>query len=298
MLITGRRRLKLMRDVDEYGSLRFLSESKVLSAARLVRNGRVYQLGRILDMGSPVHPFHGPFFYSTFRRVKDSLRTWRGSFGAMNLRLEMSDHTGTHIDALNHVSIGEMLFGGRTVSDVESEMGTRDLGAENFRPIVTRGVLIDVAAAHGKKLLPDDYLITVQDVLNVLEVENVAEPGEGDAVLFRTGWGALWSLDQRRYIGPPMPGISLEVARWLSARNVVLVGGDTASVERISVEPPSEPHVEPVHQHLIVEKGIFILENLDLEELSRAKAYEFLFICNPTRIKGATAGQVNPVAIT
>ncbi|MDW8072725.1 MAG: cyclase family protein [Nitrososphaerota archaeon] len=281
-----------------YGALRSLSEANVAQAALLVKRGRVYQLGRVLDVNSPAHPFHGPLFYSTFRRVKDSLRVWRGSFGAMNVRLEMSDHTGTHIDALNHVSIGNMLYGGRAVEDIEWEMGTRELGAENFQPIVTRGLLLDIAASKGLGVLEDNYLISVEDVVLALKFEGVAEPREGDAVLFRTGWGALWGRDNSRYIGPPIPGISIDVAKWLSARNVVLVGGDTPSVERISVEPPNTPHVEPVHQHLIVEKGIFMLENLDLEELSSEKVYEFLFICNPVRIRGATAGHVNPIAIT
>ncbi len=280
-----------------YGALEYLSESKVAQSVSHVKKGRIYQLGWIIDDHTPTHPFHGPLFYSTFRRVKDSLRMWRGSFGAMNVRLEMSDHTGTHIDALNHVSIGNRLYGGVVVDEVESERGTVELGAENFQPIITRGILVDVAAAKGRDILPDDYLITVEDMLETLRFEGLSEPSEGDAVLFRTGWGGLWGRDNRRYIGPPMPGISLEVARWLSSRRVTLVGGDTPSVERIQVEPQGTPHEEPVHQHLIVERGIFMLENLNLEELSRDRVYEFLFICCPLRVRGATASPVNPVAI-
>ncbi|MEM0482993.1 MAG: cyclase family protein [Nitrososphaerota archaeon] len=280
-----------------YGAVEYLSESKVAQSFSLVKSGRIYQLGWILDESAPTHPFHGPLFYSTFRRVKDSLRIWRGSFGAMNIRLEMSDHTGTHVDALNHVSTGNRLYGGVVVDEVESERGTMKLGAENFQPIVARGILLDVAASKGRNILPDDYSITVDDVLQALTFEGLREPSEGDAVLFRTGWGGLWGRDNRRYIGPPMPGISLEVAKWLSERRVVLVGGDTPSVERIQAEPPDTPHEEPVHQHLIVEKGVFILENLNLEELSRDRVYQFLFICCPIRVRGATASPVNPVAI-
>lgn len=280
-----------------YGALEYLSESKVARSVSLVKKGRVYQLGWVIDESTPTHPFHGPLFYSTFRRVRDSLRMWRGSFGAMNIRMEMSDHTGTHLDALNHVSIGNRLYGGVLVDEVESERGTMKLGAENFQPIVARGILVDVAASQGREILPDDYLIEVGDVLQALRFEGIGEPSEGDAVLFRTGWGRLWGRDNRRYIGPPMPGISLEVAKWLSSRRVTLVGGDTPSVERIQAEPPDMPHEEPVHQHLIVESGVFMLENLNLEELSRDRVYQFLFICCPLRVRGATASPVNPVAI-
>lgn len=270
---------------------------KVVRATSLVKSGRVYQLGRILDLNSPTHPFHGPLFYSSFRRVRDSLRMWRGNFGAMNVRIEITDHAGTHVDALNHVTIGEEFYGGIRVGDVETEHGTSRLGAENFLPVVTSGILLDIPAIKGVDILPEDYEITMSDVEAALGFEGLRGPTEGDAVLFRTGWGSLWGKDNRRYIGPPLPGISLEVAKWLSGRGVVLVGGDTPSVERIVKEPPGTPHVEPVHQHLIVEKGIFILENLDLEDLSRDRVYEFLFLCSPVRIRSATAGFVNPVAI-
>jgi len=280
-----------------YGALDTLTGEKVVEAVKLVKSGRVYQLGRVLETRSPAHPFHGPLFYLTFRRVHDSLRMWRGDFGAMNVRIEMSDHSGTHIDALNHVSIGERLYGGAKISDVESEHGTRELGAENFHPIVTRGVLVDVAGAKGVEALEAGYPVGLEDVRLTLRWEGVSEPGEGDAVLFRTGWGKLWGLDNSKYLGPPLPGITVEVARWLSSRRVVLVGGDTPSVERIEMERQGAPHIEPVHQHLIVESGIFMLENLDLEEVSRDRVYEFLFVCSPIRIRGATGGSVNPVAI-
>jgi kynurenine formamidase len=280
-----------------YGSFKLIPE-KVVKAISLVRSGRVYQLGRILDLDSPSHPFHGPLFYSSFRRVRDSLRMWRGSYGAMNVRIEITDHTGTHVDALNHVTLGEELYGGIRIGDIETERGTSKLGAENFTPIITRGILLDIPGIKGVEILPDDYEITLSDVESALRLEGLTEPTEGDAVLFRTGWGTLWGKDNQRYMGPPMPGISLEVARWLSGRGVVLVGGDTPSVERIVKEPPNTPHIEPVHQHLIVERGIFILENLDLETLSRDRVYDFLFISSPVRIRGATAGFVNPVAVT
>jgi kynurenine formamidase len=279
-----------------YGAFKQIPE-KVVRATSLVKSGRVYQLGRILDLNSPTHPFHGPLFYSSFRRFRDSLRVWRWDFGAMNVRIEITDHTGTHVDALNHVTKGEELYGGIRIGDVETEHGTSKLGAENFMPIITRGVLLDIPSVKGVEILPDDYEITMSDVESALKLEGLKEPTEGDAVLFRTGWGSLWGKDNQRYIGPPMPGISLEVAKWLSGRGVVLVGGDTPSVERIVKEPPNTPHIEPVHQHLIVEKGIFILENLDLEDLSLDRVYEFLFLCSPVRIRGATAGFVNPVAI-
>ncbi|MEM4239264.1 MAG: cyclase family protein, partial [Nitrososphaerota archaeon] len=240
-----------------YGAAAFLSESKTVEALKLVKLGRVYQLGRVLTLDSPVHPFHGPLFYNTYRRVRDALRMWRGNYGAMNIRIELSDHTGTHIDALNHVSIGERLYGDKQVLEVEYEHGTKELGAENLPPIVTRGILVDVAAAKGVPILEDDYLITLEDVRRALEGGSVKEPSTGDAVIFRTGWGSLWESDKKRYTGPPMPGISIEVAKWLSQKRVSLVGGDTPSVERIIPEPPGTPHVEPVHQHLIVESGIF-----------------------------------------
>jgi kynurenine formamidase len=76
---------------------------------------------------------------------------------------------------------------------------------------------------------------------------------------------------------------------------VVLVGGDTESVEINPSVDPENPH--PVHIELLIERGIHILELVHVEDLSRDEAYEFLFICLPLRVQGATGSMVRPIAI-
>jgi kynurenine formamidase len=53
----------------------------------------------------------------------------------------------------------------------------------------------------------------------------------------------------------------------------------------------------PVHVHLLVEKGIHIIECLNLEELAHERVYEFLFIATPLKIRGATASPIRPLAL-
>ena len=68
-------------------------------------------------------------------------------------------------------------------------------------------------------------------------------------------------------------------------------GSDTAAFERVPA-----PDM-PVHVHLLVERGIHILECLNLEELAAAGVREFLFIAAPLRIEGATGSPIRPLAL-
>jgi kynurenine formamidase len=48
---------------------------------------------------------------------------------------------------------------------------------------------------------------------------------------------------------------------------------------------------------LLVERGVYIIENLRLNDPLTAGVYEFLFILLPVKYKGATASPVRPVAV-
>jgi len=66
----------------------------------------------------------------------------------------------------------------------------------------------------------------------------------------------------------------------------------------LEVMPGEEAHRGfPVHQHLLVEKGIYIIENLKLGEPCVDGVYEFPFILLPTKYKGATACPVRPIGL-
>ena len=85
------------------------------------------------------------------------------------------------------------------------------------------------------------------------------------------------------------------MAVYLADKGVVLVGGDNESLERNPSPDPENPH--PVHIELLVQRGIHIMELVHVEDLARDGVHEFLFICLPLRIKGATGSMVRPIAI-
>ncbi|MDA4113835.1 MAG: cyclase family protein [Thaumarchaeota archaeon] len=280
---------------DEIGALNLVKAREIARAASLARIGKVYNLGRAIAPGIPIHPFHGPMLISTYHRHSESLRApgKKNDAGGMNTRLEMSDHTGTHIDGLNHISIGERLYNGHVSDQITGAGGTSKLGMEKTPAIFTRGVMLDVAALRGVDVLGPGEPVGSEDLRTIL-----AKSGKrimrGDAVLVATGWGRLWGKDDEKY-GGPCPGINLSAAEWLTEKGAVVFGADTWNGE---VDPTEDQQgADAVHQHMLAKSGVRIIENMYLEELQRDGVVEFLFVCLPLRLKGATGSPVTPIAV-
>ena len=90
-------------------------------------------------------------------------------------------------------------------------------------------------------------------------------------------------------------GLSIEGAQWLAAKGVAAFAGDNAVLEVAPSGIKGDP--QPVHRFLIQEKGLLILEWVYPEELSRDDVSEFLFVCLPLTVRGATGSMVRPIAI-
>jgi kynurenine formamidase len=199
-----------------------------------------------------------------------------------------SEHAGTHIDALSHQAVDMKLCGGVDAAEVATTFGYREHGVETIGPIVTRGWLIDLGVVE-----PDRW-VGLDEVRQAAEAQGV-RPGRGDAVLVRTGNAVHWQ-DEARYLrGAGMAGA---VSRWLADAGVRAVGADNMAWDRAGGEDPDLGIVLPGHRILLVETGVYILENLFLEELAEAGVHEFTFVCLPLKIRGATGSPVRPIAIT
>jgi kynurenine formamidase len=254
---------------------------------------RTIELGQPLFTGMPCSPNHPGFRMTLIRRHGDMVRPDGGS--ASNEILVTGGHVGTHVDALAHVSHEGCLHGG--VDAIEGQVGGAhsEHGAEKIPPMITRGVLLDVAATRGVDVLDPGGAVTADDLAAAAERAG-AEPGRGDVALVRTGWARHFA-DAATYLGQAdgVPGVDESGARWLAERGVVAAGSDTTAFERI---PPGAGHrVLPVHRILLVEHGIHIVEHLALEDASDAGLGEFLFVMAPLRIVGGTGSPVRPVAV-
>ena len=204
----------------------------------------------------------------------------------------MDLHTGIHIDALGHVVVGDHFYNQFSVLDGVGNRGLSRLGIENLPPLVARGVLIDVASYRGADL-SEGELISAHDLEWSLNRQNVSlRPG--DIVLIRTGWSRYYERENPRYVGPA-PGIGLTAAEWLTKHRVLMVGSDTMVLEVVPSEMPNAPY--PVHQHLLVKSGVYILENANLDQIAGADVYEFLCLCLVPKFKGATASPVRLTAL-
>jgi kynurenine formamidase len=282
---------------DELGALNLIDKSKILKTIKdTVSSGKAYSLSHEMEYGIPVHWFNGPFLYSTFRDHASSSKLYsnvKNKFAAMSTRMELSDHTGTHLDGLNHVSVDGRLYNGYFADDITGTFGTEKLGIETIPPIITRGIHVDIPSLLGKEILQNDHLITADEIQTAL-VKNDYALEKGDALIISTGWDNHWMNDNERYNGS-CPGISLDAAKWAVKRKVALIGSDTWKVE---IHPPEfRDQAAPVHQFLIAKNGVMLIENMNLGQLRKDKIREFLFVCLPLKLKGGAGSPVNPVAI-
>jgi kynurenine formamidase len=284
---------------DQVGAPKNLTPQIVKNAVGLVKEGKRYSLARTLEIGIPTHPFHHPLFYVTYRTVPESLKMFaefENQIGAMNERVELVMHTGTHLDALNHISRGMKMYSGYDAGEITTTFGTSALGAENVPPLVTRGVLVDVAGLKGVEHLDKGYAITPKDIEDALAREGVTGGiQKGDVVLFYTGWGAKWWMKDNAMLSSGDPGPGVAAAKYLAEKGVVATGSDTVAFEAVPFE--NAKRAFEVHQVLIVDNGIHIMENLKTEELAKDKVYEFLFVALPLPLKGGTGSPIHPVAI-
>lgn len=284
---------------DELGTLNEITPAKTVEAARLAREGVVYDLGRELHADAP--RFEGRYWRQTLVSSAHQINARRpgdGGWGrnGLNWITELVTGTlqiGTHLDGLNHLQIGDRFYNGWRTQEIVEEWGTNRLGIETVPPIVTRGVLADVARYRGVERLEAGTVITVAELEATLRAQRV-EVGPGDALLFHTGWGALWDRDPERYTaGEPGPGWA--VAEWLVERRVALTGADTWSFGAAPGADPERPFLVP--QTLNVKHGLFIMENLATEALAADGVHEFMFVLTHAKTRGSTAAGIAPAAI-
>jgi kynurenine formamidase len=259
-------------------------------------SARVYDLEQPRFSGMPIHPSHRPgYFYALHRRHRDTYRPEQhGPRSGASGTLTMMEHSGTHLDALCHQAIGLRLFGGLPVDGTETPAGFRQLGVETVPPLLRRGVLLDVCGHQGQSVLPAGYGISADDLTNCAAAEGV-EVRPGDVLLVRTGYGALWRGDEQVYLGAA--GVSKSGTLWAADRGVVAVGADNMAWDVPDERDPETGATLFAHVYLLPQKGIYILENLNLEELARDRRWEFAFIGVPLKLQGATGSPLRPLAL-
>jgi kynurenine formamidase len=275
---------------DERGSANHMKPESVLRATKLIRSGEVIELGHEL---AATMPFFGTrrFDVHTKRTFMNQPSNRRGS----NEELVVTEigQVGTQLDGFVHQTHEDKIYNCAKVDDIQTRGGFTKFGIEKIGALITRGVLIDVAALKGVDMLGDNYEITVEDLEQALQKQNLKlQPG--DAVIIHTGWGKLWGKDNARYV-KSCPGVGVKAAEWLVKQDPMLVGSDNWPVE-VAPNPDKEISL-PGHQIFLVVNGVLLLENMKLDDLAAKRVHEFAFMIQPLKVKGGSGSTVAPIAV-
>jgi len=278
---------------DSLGALNLLSTERVVAASRLVRSGKTYALGVITGRNSPAFGSRAfnliviPGGDGSGAGLGSNQATFNDDFLASHLGI------GTQIDGLGHLGIDNRYYNGVHQSDFFQPDGLTRFGTHTIPPIVTRGVLLDIAALRGVDVLAEGTAINRAEIDAAAKRQGV-ELREGDVVLFHTGWQGLAASAPEKFIAGS-PGLGMAGAKYLAELGAVAVGADTWALEVLPPEDPEEAF--PVHQLLLAKNGVYILENIETAELAADGAHEFMFVASAPRFEGAVQMVVNPVAI-
>ncbi len=270
---------------DERGTANYITPEKTLAASKLIRTGHVYPLAIPLKPNSPIWPTrHKNWHVATYHNLPGP-----GPGGGDDI-LMIHTHGSTHVDALCHVFADGLLYNGYDASEAYDSRGSKKNAIDKIGSLVTRGVLLDFCEYHGVEHLPADHVISPDEIERVAAAQGV-DIGEGDALLFRTGYLKVWKKNEAAF-NAQQPGPGLEVAHWAGQRGVAIMAADNSAVEAFSGESELV-----VHQEFLRNQGGYLMELLDLEDLARDKVYEFMFVVAPLRIAMGVGSPITPLAI-
>jgi len=314
---------------DKYGALNYITPEKRLEAVKLVKQGKTLTLGMPYQQGMPLvsgrtftllipgagRPMWGPM------RWQDE--KFKLSFNDEIVTSEIGQ-VGTQFDGLGHPMIwvngsngwveGNYMYNKRRLEDTSNGHGLQANGVENAANIgfFTRGIMIDVPALRGVQRLEKGDEVTVNDFKAALKKQGIADAGKGDVVLIRTGWIQLWksyldedgkiagSPDEIRKVNDEYnssePGVSAELCEYLAGRKIAMLLADQGAIEPVdNTRGPGPVPFGYCHMNLVVRRGIYLFENIDMEGLSHEQVYEFLFTWAPLKLVGATGSPGNPI---
>ena len=246
---------------DERGAVNNITPDRVIGAAKLIKTGAVYQMGRSYEAEMPqvsgrqytlVIPQATPL-------IGRNRLSWHEEFVASQL-----GQVGTQLDGLGHVGIGDVYYNGFDPKAICHAERTGQTWYRKSWCLLCPGILLDIALLKRKARLEKGYEVTDTDLKQASESQRI-QISPGDCVFIHTGWGELWQTDHSQYTNGE-PGIGLTAARFLAQREITLVGFDNWGADAM---PGSDPELfHPAHQILLTQNGIYILENLDTSALA------------------------------
>ena len=271
----------------------------------LIKTGNVYDLGVVRSHDMPLWPGHPPFRVLNYKWHGEDMLLYPATY--TNELLMCCMHSGTHIDALNH--IGEVQPDGTiklatekpgeftTAKEAKEWWGSNRGDGRHFHPIILRAVFLDMLKYKGGEdtggeiTLKRGYGITAEDIKGCMQAQGVeVRPEIPTAFLIRTGQVKYFLKKDAKGYGGDVAGPNVEAEKYMVKIGGVVTGSDTVSYEQMIVLP------HPVHRWMMF-NGIFHNEVLNLEELAKDQVYEGVYIACPLTIAGTTGSMINPIFI-
>lgn len=279
---------------DQAGALNNITPAKTLAASKLITRGKAYRLGIETNKATPAYPprtwsltvvqpgqpLGAPIGPNKVSYNDDIVSGWVG--------------IGSQLDGLGHIGTDNVFYNCNKAADFVKVDGLGKLGIETIPAIATRVVVLDMAGLLGSNPVKEGTAFNRAEIDGAMKKQGVKKIEKGDVVLFYTGWLKLLGKDDKRY-GTAEPGLGVEGAKYLASLGVAMVGADTWAVEVLPSE--KDQGAFPVHQILLPGNGIFILENMNTEEMVKDRVWEAFFTLGPSRITGAVQAIINPIAI-
>ncbi|MCY4657049.1 MAG: cyclase family protein [Gammaproteobacteria bacterium] len=277
---------------DTLGAINNLSPELVVKAAQLVTEGKTYPLGVLTGWNTPAYPprtFSLTVLQGAGTGATQGTNQTSGNDDLMFTWMGI----GSQIDGLGHIGINHVYYNGIKAEDFVATTGLTQLSVDKLPPIVSRGVLVDMAAHQDKPMLDAGNAFNSAEIKERAEAQGISI-GMGDVVLFHTGWLNLADTENSAFMAGE-PGLGVDGAEYLASLGVVAVGSDTWGLEVVPHEDPEMAF--PVHQELLTKNGVYILENMDTRQLAKEEVWEFLFVLGQPRFEGSVQAVINPVAI-
>ncbi len=285
---------------DQRGTLNLIDAAAILRGAAAVRRGVTFSLSIPMDQ-------RGPQTGRILGRRNPELHVLQASyaftgdpadFATSDDEVTTGTQSATHWDALAHAGYDGLLYNGVPADAISMEGGASKLGIEHFGPVVTRGLLCDVARLKRVEWFDEPYAVTGADLDACLDAAGLSV-GAGDIVLVRTGqmhW--LRAGDRNRY-ADISPGIGLDAVEWLHDHDVAAIANDTHVFEPYPC-PGDNPYLFPTHMIELRDVGMPQGQQWDLDALGADCAadglYEFLLAATPLPVTHASGGLVAPTA--
>ncbi len=281
---------------DQLGSANLVTPENTLMAAKLIKQGKSLPLGIVIDPSTPAFPPRslslqvvqpnqqggqrlGQFGYEAIYN-DDIIQTWVG--------------IGSQIDGLGHLGEAGYYYNCNSDKDISAITGLTRLGVHDIPPLVSRGVVLDMAAQAGKPFLEAGDHFGPDEIKAQAEAQGVTL-GKGDIVLFHTGWTEnMLESDPQAWVSGE-PGLNVAGMTYLTGLDVMAVGADTWGVEPV----PPAPGDGAFYGHVVALKnnGVYLLETMNTGPLVREGVDEFMFVLGQARIKGTVQMMINPVAL-